>query len=49
MKATALSGSYLSTAKLNRFLSQNPTTSNLSAEDKAALFQKFLEWQKTQH
>jgi TRAP-type uncharacterized transport system substrate-binding protein len=33
----------------NRFLSQNPTTSNLSAEDKAALFQKFLEWQKTQH
>jgi len=30
-------------------LSQNPTTSNLSAEDKVALFKKFLEWQKTQH
>jgi uncharacterized protein len=32
----------------DRFLSQNPTTSNLSADDKAALFQRFLEWQKGQ-
>jgi hypothetical protein len=32
----------------NRFLSQNPTTSNLSAEERAVLFQKFLEWQRTQ-
>ena len=32
--------------EFDRFLSQNPTTSNLTAEDKAALFQDFLEWQK---
>jgi TRAP-type uncharacterized transport system substrate-binding protein len=32
-----------------RFLSQNGgAVSNLSAEEKAALFQQFLEWQKTQ-
>jgi len=32
----------------DRFLSQNPTTTNLSAEDRAALFRGFLEWQKGQ-
>ena len=35
-------------SEFDRFLSQNPTTTNLSAEDKAALFQRFLEWQKGQ-
>ena len=34
----------------DRFLRQNGgTVSNLSAEEKAALFKQFLEWQKTQH
>jgi len=33
-----------------RFLSQNGgAVSNLSTEEKAALFQQFLEWQKSQH
>jgi hypothetical protein len=33
----------------DRFLSQNGgATSNLSPEDKAALFRQFLEWQKGQ-
>ena len=36
-------------AAFDRFLSQNHTTStNLSAQDKDALFRKFLEWQKGQ-
>jgi len=35
-------------AAFDHFLSQNPTTTNLSAEDKAALFRKFQEWQKGQ-
>ena len=35
-------------SEFDRFLSQNPPTSNLSAQDKAALFQRFLEWQKGQ-
>jgi TRAP-type uncharacterized transport system substrate-binding protein len=32
----------------DRYISQNPTTTNLSADDRAALFQRFLEWQKNQ-
>jgi TRAP-type uncharacterized transport system substrate-binding protein len=37
-------------AAFDRFLSQNAGgAGNLNAEDKAALFQQFLEWQKAQH
>lgn len=35
-------------AAFDRFLSQNNNTSNLNAEERAALFQRFLEWQRTQ-